>query len=194
MTVRMIAPPLTALLAGAVIAACGDSETASTPFAGASNTSDTTTVSGAFALLSKAPNGFDEFSGTAKLIRNGNGTDASIVLSGLKPNTRYVSHVHAGGCDQPDAGGPHFKFVLDGADQPPNEIHLPFTSDAEGDGSANAHSDNTVPIGEGRSIIVHMAGTGAQAGGSSGHSAHGDPSDGNGHSHPPKIACAALGQ
>jgi len=183
------------VLAAVMIAGCGDRETVSAPSAGASDApSSPTTVTGRFALVPKAPNGFDELSGTAKLTRSADGTDASIILSGLKPNATYASHVHAGSCDQPDPGGPHFKFVLDGADAPPNEIHLPFKADATGHGTAAAHNDNPVALGEGRSIVIHRAAAGENAAAGGGHSVHGGAVDGghDGHAHPPKIACAPL--
>ncbi len=153
MTMRTITLPLAALLATGVIAGCGDDETTSQT----SDAGDTTTEMGSFALVTGAPDGFDDVSGTATLVRNDAGTDVAIELSGLKPDMKYASHVHADFCDQADPGGPHFKFAADGADTPPNEIHLPFQSDADGNGSATAHNDQTVPVGEGKSIVVHTA-------------------------------------
>jgi len=168
------------------------------------STADATTASGTFKLVPKAPRGSEDVRGTAKLIRSDRGTDASIKLGGLPPNVRYASYVHAGSCDQPDPGGPHFKFDPDGADMPPNEIHLPFTSDRAGNGTAKTRNDQVVPEGEGRSIVVHRATPELAAGsggeqpsvtGGGGHHSGGaseDASDARSHAHPPKIACAPL--
>jgi Cu-Zn family superoxide dismutase len=174
---KAIALPLAVLLSAGFIAACGDDETTSqTSQSGDASSTET----GSFALVKGAPDGFDDVSGAAKLVRNDGGTDASIELAGLKPSAKYVSHVHADACDQADPGGPHFKFDSDGADMPPNEIHLPFASDAQGNGSAQAHNDKTVPAGEGRSIVVHRAPAAKSDSGEAGHS------------HAGKIACAPL--
>lgn len=174
MKMRTIALPLAALLCAGFIAACGDDETTS------QTGESSSTGTGSFALVKGAPDGFDDVSGTATLVRNDGGTDTSIELAGLKPSVKYASHVHAGACDQADPGGPHFKFDPAGADTPPNEIHLPFASDAQGNGSAKAHNDMTVPAGEGRSIVVHLAPAAKTDSGEAGHS------------QPAKIACAPL--
>lgn len=176
MKTRTIALPLAALLCVGVLAACGDDETTSQT----SDASAATTETGSFALVTGAPDGFDDFSGTATLVRDDDGTQASIQLAGLKPNRKYASHVHAEACDQADPGGPHFKFAADGGDKPPNEIHLPFHSDAQGNGVATAQNSRMVPEGEGRSIVVHLA-----------VAANKDSGDGS-HSHAKKIACASL--
>ena len=182
MTPRTLALPLAALLAGAPIAGCGDddektSNTTPATTAGAA----TTTLSGRFELVAKPPAGFDDVTGTARLVRSAGGTDAAIELRGLKPNTDYASHLHAGDCDEADPGGPHFMFDADGSDMPPNEIHLPLRSDADGNGTAKAHADKTVPPGTGRSIVIHTvpadSGSSADAG----------------HSRAVKFACAQLG-
>ena len=200
---------LTTVLAGIVIAGCGESESfdvrtqTSTQSTAKTSTPDPTTASGAFKLVPNAPRGYPDLSGTAKLVRSERGTDASITLTGLQPNTQYASHVHAGPCDQPDPGGAHFKFDLNGSDTPPNEIHLPFTSDAGGRGAAEAHNDQTVPEGEGRSIVVHRdqatarRSGGKKASGATAQNHHSSPdsaksSVATSSAAPPKIACAAL--
>lgn len=160
---------LATLLAGALIGACGNG----------------TRASGGFELVPMSPAGFDEAAGTATLTRSGAGTDVAIELHGLMPNRAYTSHLHAGSCDQPDPGGPHFAFDLNGPDMPPNEIHLLFTSDSDGNATAEVHNDQVVPEGDGRSIVVHMAGAG--------HGSHATGSaDGHSHTHQPKIVCAEL--
>lgn len=172
------------------------------------------TVAGAFQLVPNAPAGYADLSGEAKLTREDDGTVASLQLSGLQPDTEYVAHIHAGVCDQPDPGGPHFKFNPSGGDEPPNEIHLMFTSTAEGTGEAEASNDQRVPDGEGQSMVVHLADSGDDGhsdamseGDSMQHESgamaesgqamsHGDAMSGDGHeghSHAPKIACADLG-
>jgi len=115
--------------------------------------------------------------------------------------------VHEGTCDQPDPGGPHFKFDPDGADTPPNEIHLRFTSNATRDATAQVHSARRVPAGAAGSIVVHedapaigsgdakphaAGGHERHGGGSDGKSASANVAGGHSHSHADKIACAAL--
>ncbi|MBU1801082.1 MAG: superoxide dismutase family protein, partial [Actinobacteria bacterium] len=52
--------------------------------------------------------------------------------------------------------GPHFKFDLEGSDVPPNEIHLGFTSSADGSGEATITSDEQVGDGA-PAVVVHPA-------------------------------------
>lgn len=203
---RTIALQLATLLTAAVIVGCADSEHSSLPPTSTSTSTTSagaTTATGTFTLLPTAPEGFDELAGTAKLIRSDDGTDAWIQLEGLKPKLKYASHLHAGACDQPDPGGPHFRFELNGSDVPPNEIHLPFTSDETGNATAKAHNDQTVPEGKGRSIVVHRdPGTSVASGtkkptaasGQGHHSAaaSGKTSGAKTATTPPKIACAPL--
>jgi hypothetical protein len=157
-----------------------------------------------------APARFSRVAGTAGTVAaRGGGTDVSIALRGLRPNAKYLAHVHVGGCDQPDPGGPHFKFDPNGSDTPPNEIHLRLETNATGGGSAQASSDRAIPPGAARSIVVHAddaaapaeqapqgdnasaAGDGHQGHGAPGGAAAGEEAAG-GHTHSDKVACAAL--
>ncbi|HKJ36985.1 MAG TPA: hypothetical protein VKA36_10490, partial [Solirubrobacterales bacterium] len=157
MNKRLMTTALGALALSIGVAACGDdsddTDSATTEAAAAAET-----LSGTFEAVADAPEGADSVEGTAELTVGDDGTTAGIELSGLEPDTEYASHVHAGSCDQPDPGGPHFMFDLDGEEMPPNEIHLPFTSDADGNGSAEASNDQAVPDPGTRSIVVHLAG------------------------------------
>ncbi len=45
------------------------------------------------------------------------GGDVTVRLSGLAPDTEYLSHLHAQACRW-DNGGDHFTFELDGSDAP----------------------------------------------------------------------------
>ncbi len=210
MTTRLtIAIGLFALALG--LAACGDDDSGdggTTTAAAASDASET--LSGTFEPVPDAPEGGDEIAGTAEMTVGDAGTEVSIELSGLEPDTEYISHLHAGGCDQPDPGGPHFMFDLNGEEMPPNEIHLPFTSDGSGDGSADASNDQAVPDPGSRSVVVHLADDGGMSGHSEemndedmghsdekgsdekGDSEHGAGDGHTGHSHSPKLACADL--
>jgi hypothetical protein len=199
--------PLAVLAAAIGLVACG----------GGSDNGDEETVAGTFEALPGAPADYAEVSGDAELSRADGGTSAEIEISGLVPNTAYVAHLHTGGCDQPDAGGPHFQFEKGGSEEPPNEIHFEFESDAKGEGSAKATADQEVPSGEAGSIVLHLADdhgtamTAAQAEFASlfvhegEHHEEGDDhgDDGAGHdhaddhggddlSHADKIACAEL--
>lgn len=113
---------------------------------------DAEVVTGPFELLDSAPVGYDTASGTAWLARHDEGTTVTVELNGLIPNSPHIAHVHAGSCTE--AGGPHFRFDPDGGDVPPNEIHLMFTSDADGDGVMTAENMQ-VAGGDARSLVVH---------------------------------------
>lgn len=202
---RSIAPALATLVAGVVLAGCVTSSHDGGGSAGAEPQAAAAPL-GVFALLPNAPPAFVGLDGTAELTDGPEGgSDMSITLSGLKPNVRYLSHVHVGACDQPDPGGPHFKFDPNGRDAPPNEIHLRFGSNATGSATASAHSKRVLPDGAAGSIVVHQdtpaSPTGASADkpkAAAGHEHHagrsgvGTAGAAGGHTHATKIACAAL--
>lgn len=175
-----------ALSASVALAACG----------GDSDNENESVVEGQFALVADAPDGYDELAGEAVLDRTEDGTEATIELTGLEPDAEYVAHVHAAGCDQPDPGGPHYKFDPNGSDMPPNEIHFSLTANAEGEGEAEASNERTIPAGDAGSIVVHSAEEmEAMEGGSGEGAEHGEGmehGEGAGHSHSDKIACAEL--
>ena len=141
-----VAPALVALVAMVGLAACGSSDE-----------DKTEAVSGKFELVSGAPAEDQGVSGEVTLERADGGTTVWLDASGLEPDTEYVAHLHTEGCDQADPGGPHFKFDPGGSDEPPNEIHLEFSSDAGGAGKAEASSDREVPVGEAGSVVLHEA-------------------------------------
>ena len=109
-------------------------------------------VTGRFRVLDSAPEGFAESAGTADLARHGNGTTVTISFENLAPMKDYVAHVHAGSCF--DDGGPHYQFQAGGSDMPPNEIHLAFTSDADGTGSMTAEN-HQVAGSEATAVVIH---------------------------------------
>lgn len=206
---RSFAPTLLTVLAVGVLGGCSASDPGSDGAASADRQAAVvTTTLGVFALVPNAPPGFGDLAGTAELVDGSDGgSGVSLTLSGLKPNVGYVAHVHAGTCDQADAGGPHFKFDLDGPDTPPNEIHLDFTANATRHASAQTHSAMRVPKGAAGSIVVHQATASSGAGSAddapkaaAGHEQHATGSGGgtanaaggHTHSHAAKIACAAL--
>jgi hypothetical protein len=192
-------PALVALVATVGLASCGDSSDGK---GGGSGSSDEEMVSSQFERVAGAPSGYEAVAGEATVERSGGGTIVSLRLRGLEPDTRYVAHLHSGGCGQADPGGPHFQFDPRGSDKPPNEIHLEFRSNARGDGTASASSRREVPNGEAGSIVVHQAEVGEEHRSdhtSAGTSAEGEallvhdgehPEDEPGP--PEKIACAAL--
>lgn len=112
--------------------------------------------SGSFSVLDTAPPGSDDVSGDAWLAQNADGTTVTLRFTGLEPGTDYVAHLHEKPCAQ-DAGGDHFQFEEGGATTPPNEVHLAFTSTAEGDGEATVTSDRQVGAAA-QSAVVHPAG------------------------------------
>ena len=191
---KMVVVALVAMAATVALAACGGSES--------KDTSDA--VSGQFELLAGAPAAYRSLAGEATLERADGGSSASLKLTGLEPKTAYVAHLHTEGCDQADAGGPHFKFDPAGGDEPPNEIRLEFSSDASGSADAMALSNREVPVGEAGSIVLHEAeaddhmtagpaGTEAEAVlVHEGHHHDEGSAEGGAHSPPAKIACAEL--
>jgi len=171
---------LLAVIAAVALAACGSSDGGSSETSG-----NDAEVSGNFALVTDAPSGYTKVEGEADLERSDGGTEVSLEVSGLEPKTAYVAHLHTGGCDQADPGGPHFQFEEGGSEEPPNEIHLKFTTDATGEGEAEAESKREVPVGEAGSVVIHTAEE---------EKPHHEMAAfvHEGHSHSEKVACAEL--
>ncbi len=109
-------------------------------------------VSGTFALLATRPSGYDDVTGTAEMARHDGGTTVTIELAGLQPGGEYISHVHAEPCSS--NGGPHYQFEVGGSEVPPNEIHLLFTADEDGNGFMTAENDETVDE-RAVAVVVH---------------------------------------
>jgi hypothetical protein len=143
---------LLALSAAAALAACGDSDDSSTGTGGG----ESAVVSGEFVTLAEEPASDFQIIGEAELERTEGGTVLSLSASGLEPKTRYIAHLHTGGCDQADPGGPHFQFEKGGSEEPPNELHLKFVSNAAGEGEATTSSKQEVPPGEAGSVVLHV--------------------------------------
>ena len=185
---KRVAPALLALAAAAALTACGGGEST-----GATDTTaGAETVSGRFEPLTGAPAAYAGVSGEAELTRADGSTTVSLSLNGLEPRTEYVAHLHTGGCDQADPGGPHFQYEKGGSEEPPNEIHLEFTSNAAGEAEAGASSRREVPIGEAGSVVLHLADE-QQVMAALVHEGedHGKDDHG-GHAHSDKLACAEL--
>jgi len=176
---------LAALLAAVGLAACGSSSDESS-----------NVVSGEFELVAGAPAGYKSLAGEATLERSDGGTTTSVDLTGLEPDAEYVAHLHVGACAAADPGGEHFKFDPAGSDEPPNEIHLEFSSDADGSGTAEASSGQEVPQGAAGSIVLHEAeGDHKTSGSLSGEAETVFVHAGHHHEEaaaPAKIACAEL--
>ena len=103
-------------------------------------------------LLDTRPSGYDDMTGTAEMARHDGGTTVTIEVSGLQPGVEYISHVHAEPCS--NNGGPHYQFEVGGSELPPNEIHLLFTADEDGNGFMTAENDLTVDE-RAVAIVVH---------------------------------------
>ena len=134
---KMAVLALIALAAAIGFASCGDSES------GADGDSDADVVSGQFERVAGAPSGYEAVAGKATVERADGRTAVSLDLRGLAPGGEYVAHLHSGGCDRADPGGPHFKFDPRGSEEPPNEIHLAFSANGQGTGTATASSNGT---------------------------------------------------
>jgi hypothetical protein len=182
---KMVAPALAAALAALALAACGSS-----------GGEETEVVSGQFEPLPGAPAGDRAVAGEATLERVDGGTTVALSLTGLEPEAAYLAHLHTGGCDQADPGGPHFQFDAGGGDEPPNEIHLELESGADGTATASASSEREVPLGEAGSVVIHRAEAGDMAATGAGAVAAVLVHEGHDHGEqtaaPAKIACAEL--
>ena len=109
-------------------------------------------ASGDVALLDTRPQGFDATTGTAWIARHTGGTTVTVELEGLVPETDFISHVHADACA--NNGGDHFQFEVGGPTVPPNEIHLAFTSDSDGNGFMTAENSQIAGL-EAVAFVVH---------------------------------------
>lgn len=109
-------------------------------------------ATGDFVLLDTRPAGYDDVAGSAQLARHIDGTTVTTELSGLLPNTDYISHLHADVCA--NSGGDHFQFEVGGSEMPPNEIHLAFTSDADGNGFMTAENQQIAGL-DAVALVVH---------------------------------------
>ncbi|MEL6891779.1 MAG: superoxide dismutase family protein [Actinomycetota bacterium] len=107
---------------------------------------------GEFALLDTRPAGYDDLAGTAVIARHAGGTTVTTEMSGLLPNVDYISHVHEAPCA--DSGGDHFQFVDGPIEVPPNEIHLAFTSDNDGNGFMTAENDAVAGL-DAVAFVIH---------------------------------------
>lgn len=199
--VKKLVAVMLVLVVASALAACGSGSVTSSE--------SEEIVSGKLVPLADAPPGYSDLAGEADLTRGGKGSKMWISVSGLEPNTAYIAHLHTAGCDQPDPGGPHFQFEPGGSEEPPNEIHLEFTSDAAGEAKAQTRSKRQVPVGEAGSVVLHEAGshhetTAGDVTGSEGtmvlfvHEGVDHSKEGAGHEaepqqpHSDKIACAEL--
>ncbi|MDQ3886741.1 MAG: superoxide dismutase family protein, partial [Actinomycetota bacterium] len=109
-------------------------------------------VGGEFRVLDTAPEGYQNVKGFAQLARHAGGTTVTVELAGLKPRTEIIAHVHEGSCAE--GGGQHYRFDPQGADVPPNEIHLLVTSDESGAGRMTVENKRRAGAAA-RSIVVH---------------------------------------
>ena len=109
---------------------------------------------GEYVLLDTRPAGYDDVQGTAVIARHAGGTTVTTELTGLLPNADYISHVHAEPCA--DDGGPHYQFEVGGSEFPPNEIHLAFTSDDDGNGFMTAENAQIAGL-DATAFVVHPA-------------------------------------
>ena len=110
---------------------------------------------GEFILMDTRPAGYDDVAGTAVIARGTHGTTVTTELTGLLPNVDYISHVHAKACTD-DNAGPHYQFEVGGSTTPPNEIHLAFTSDNDGNGFMTAENDEIAGV-DAVAFVVHPA-------------------------------------
>lgn len=109
---------------------------------------------GEFVLLDTRPAGYDDVAGTAVIARHVAGTTVTLEMSGLPADVDFISHVHNAPCSE--NGGDHYQFVEGDVVVPPNEIHLAFTSDADGNGFMTAENA-AVATADAVALVVHPA-------------------------------------
>lgn len=150
------------LLAGLVVAValvgCGEEDDAATtddPVAGDLSAPDDTmapddtapddfgagagagdTQTGAFAPVEGHPPGFEGVTGQASLTRAPGETSVVLDLAGLPPGQEFLAHVHVAPCAE--GAGPHYQFDPVAGGEDANEMHLHFTSEADGTGAMDA--------------------------------------------------------
>lgn len=130
-----------------------DMSTMNEPDATPADEVDGDVTMGDFTVLDTAPPGSDAVSGTAWTAQTDDGTTVTIRLAGLEPETTYMAHLHDQVCEQ-DNGGEHFRFDPEGEEVPPNEIHLAFTSTADGTGEATVTNDRRVDE-DAPAVVIH---------------------------------------
>ncbi len=171
MRTRRLPAALASLILLGALAGCGDDDsqtaekasdmegtemsTMNDPDATPADEVDGDVAEGTFTVLDTAPPGSEDVAGQAWLAQNDDGTTVTIRLTGLEPGVDYVSHLHAQTCAE-DNGGEHFAFDPDGVETPPNEIHLAFTADDEGTGTATVTNDQRVGDAA-PAVVVHPA-------------------------------------
>lgn len=93
-------------------------------------------------------------------------TVVTLQVRGLVPNREYGSHAHKFACSATDslAAGGHFQYSVDPVQpstddayaNPQNEIWLDFTTDSEGNGSAQTVVNWQFPVDRrAQSVIIH---------------------------------------
>ena len=93
--------------------------------------------------------------GSAQIARSNGSTLSILRVEDLEPNTTYQSHVHNLTCDV-NSGGSHYKIDPSVATREvDNEIWLPITTDANGNGSNTVRNEGHIARPEAQSIVVH---------------------------------------
>jgi hypothetical protein len=115
------------------------------------------------------------------------GTEVDAHFEHLPAGYTFLGHVHVGACSDADPGGDHFRFDPNGGEVPPNEVHLNFTTNADGSADVSTVSAKPIPAAQARSVVIHMGVPNVQAQGMAmsgdGHTTH---------SHMPKALCADI--
>jgi hypothetical protein len=102
-----------------------------------------------------APNPAEGVRGFVHHNTTGDGrTHVVLQVRGLPPNRDFGSHVHALPCNDNKAGG-HYRNDPAGPATPANEIWLDFTTNAAGNGSAQAVVDFLIRPAGAHAVIIH---------------------------------------
>ncbi|WP_211349328.1 PKD domain-containing protein [Nocardioides litoris] len=121
--------------------------------------SQPTTVGGDLEVFANGTGVWDDVEGTTTMTRWGASTDTFLELSGVKPSSTHMVHVHEKSCADQN-GGAHYRFDETKPFEEANEIWLTFTSDAEGKASV-AVTDPQRAGDKAVSLVVHQPDMGA---------------------------------
>ncbi|WP_340294534.1 PKD domain-containing protein [Aquipuribacter hungaricus] len=97
---------------------------------------------------------YPDVAGTATMLRDRTGTVTTLEVTGLRPGTAHMVHVHEQACAV-GRGGAHFRFDTSQPFAEENEIWLPFTTDAGGASGQVVVRTDLRADEKARSVVVH---------------------------------------
>ncbi|WP_209020779.1 PKD domain-containing protein [Nocardioides sp. 1609] len=120
----------------------------------ATSVTEASTTAGEVKPFADGLTSYPDLTGTAEMMRGADHTMTSLEVSGLKPNAAHMVHVHEQRCSDGNAGA-HFRFDETQPFAEANEIWLPFTTDAEGNGNPPMKHSMRRAGPKAVSIVIH---------------------------------------